>query len=415
MTQSLVHDLCMGQEIHKGRTTSVKLAKRIKLNETCAVKVIPATDPSNRAFFNDTVLLPLLNHRNIVHVADVVQAGGVTYQIMDHCEYGDLLHFLKTRVLPEQMAIKVIAQILAGVEYLHALGICHCDLRPENILLGKAASIQITGFTQASIALDKPVMGPVGSYEYSAPEATKTEAFDGYKGDMWSIGVLCFVIMTRKLPFGRDGKYEVVNWELVKNEQVKGMIRSLLSLDPSTRPTASQCLMLPLFADMEKSAPLGMLGKLNEDVDGAGMMASKLSQVTGIPVGEIRKRMSEGQVNPEKVLAYLYHVRHAGHSDRKAVFGKNGLVRKVRIFPRPGRTVYAAMTEFLGANYFSVSTPLGEDPVIVAQANDHMHCVSFSLTDDDEGNCVLMLASDTEGQKLSNVILHHLQEIFKSK
>ena len=97
------------------------------------------------------------------------------------------------------------------------------------------------------------------------------------------------------------------------------------------------------------------------------------------------------------------------------MFGKNGLVRNVRIFPRPGITVYAAMTEFLVSQYFSVSTPLGEDPVIVAQANDHMHCVSFSLTDDDEGNCVLMLSSDTEGQKLSNVILHHLQETFTSK
>lgn len=424
-----MHDFSIGKVIAKGPMSCVRLANSCKTSQQFVVKILKkapgeSSSRAKRAIFNATTLSMLLNHPNMVQVVDVVDAGSLLYQFMPVAEYGDLLHFLRQKCLPLPLAIKVCDQLLCAIEYLHSVGICHCDVKPENILLGRQASVRLSGLGSARVAFDSKVVGPVGSYEYSAPEAVKKQVFDGFKADMWSVGVVMYVIFSGRLPFPNVSESYVYNQPDLSKvpEELRAMVQALLSTDPQARPSATECRANPVFNSGYERVrpPLSSLKGYSNKNRETGLLVSSLSQVLQVPLNDLKNKISATEVNCEKVLLMLYKRRAFTGVEQKndhfvnvAGFGKCGVVQSVNKFPSSGMTVWLELLKLLLDKKWTVSSPLAESPVIIVHDGDLTGRMSFNLADDEDGNCLLMISADPETKMYSAYIMTHLSKRFK--
>lgn len=128
---------------------------------------------------------------------------------MEVVEGGELFHYVeRQRGLVEKEAVYIFRQIIAALLYCHRLHIHHRDLKPENILLDTANNqIKIVDFGMAALQPEgKKLTTACGSPHYAAPEVIKSRPYDGAKADVWSCGVILYVMLTGTTPFNYDAE-----------------------------------------------------------------------------------------------------------------------------------------------------------------------------------------------------------------
>lgn len=107
--------------------------------------------------------------------------------------------------LKETMARYYFQQIICGLEHLHGQGICHRDLKLENLLLdsnGVAPLLKICDFGHSKSRHNSVANSTVGTTSYMAPEVIRCEAaYDGFKADVWSAGVALYIMLVGWYPF----------------------------------------------------------------------------------------------------------------------------------------------------------------------------------------------------------------------
>lgn len=230
-------------------------------------------------------ILRRVAHPNVVKIIDVYQSSRFVYIILELAMGGELLQsVMEHGSYNEDDARYVFKQILQGVAHLHKNGIVHRDLKPENILLAEPLEtardgsvlfsnvvVKITDFGLATIVGRQEMMKTLcGTPQYVAPEiivqATTTpsqaEGFEGYDGravDMWSLGVLLYVLLSGTVPFEEetDGSGQMYNliskgiysfpdesWASVTTV-AQDCIRGLMCVDVDKRLTAEQALEHP--------------------------------------------------------------------------------------------------------------------------------------------------------------------------
>ena len=123
---------------------------------------------------------------------------------MEYVEGGELFEYVaQRRHLDEREAIYLFRQIIAALLYCHRIRIHHRDLKPENILLNlNTLEVRLVDFGLAALQPQGGLLTtPCGSPHYAAPEVIATKAYDGSKADVWSCGVILFVMLTGYPPF----------------------------------------------------------------------------------------------------------------------------------------------------------------------------------------------------------------------
>jgi len=267
----------MGEELGRGRFSVVRNALHNKEDARYAVKVVENASLSDEenleALETEIKILRQLNHPYIVTLKEVVTTSADTYIVMELLSGGELFNRIVDKgCFPEPEAAALFAQILLSMEYLHSLSIVHRDVKPENILYVKDGSndIKLIDFGYAGMwAADKPLTGLCGTPDYVAPEVLTWYDDDdngtpyGKGSDLWSLGVLLYVILSGCSPFSADEQHEEqllkqvaeAKYEFYDNEwknissNAKDLIKRLLVVDPAQRMTMDEMLKHEWLAD----------------------------------------------------------------------------------------------------------------------------------------------------------------------
>ncbi len=155
-------------------------------------------------FLRELRFLLSLQHPNIVTFQSLEHTPTGRYLVMDYCEGGTLRNLLTEEIRPSlPHSIRLVADVLAGLEQAHQRGIVHCDIKPENILLhvhakGWTACISDFGIARLSQEMSQQD-GPVGSPAYMAPERFYGQYSVG--SDLYSVGILLFELIAGYRPF----------------------------------------------------------------------------------------------------------------------------------------------------------------------------------------------------------------------
>ncbi|CAB1454303.1 unnamed protein product [Pleuronectes platessa] len=211
---------------------------------------------------HEVEILQALHHPNIVILKDVFESRAEVVLILELVSGGELFDFIAEKEnLLESEAIEFMKQILEGLGFMHSKKIAHFDLKPENIMLSNKVSpdpnIKLIDFGLAHrFQQSKEYRSTSGTPQYIAPEVINNEPL-GMAADMWSIGVITYILLSGLSPFQSDTdegtlkniiamKYEFFSQYFSTTSSIaKDFIQKLLIKNPNDRMTAEECLLHP--------------------------------------------------------------------------------------------------------------------------------------------------------------------------
>lgn len=275
------------QKVGSGATCECYIGQK-KNNETpeiYAIKIFPKK--YYEFYLNEIIILSKLNENNNIiklygygqgHLTPIINNDTtytdnsnkeiIYYQILEYANNGELKDYINDNSsrIPENISARLFSKIVKAVKYLHENNIAHCDLKPENILLDSNFNPKINDF-----GFSQEFDGKNGNYLlhqrsgtpiYSSPDVRLafTKGYDGRKNDIFSLGVLLFVITIGDFPFESatysDEKYKFIIkgrfnqfWEYFNHinisDEFKNLINSLISLTPAKRLSIDEILKHP--------------------------------------------------------------------------------------------------------------------------------------------------------------------------
>ncbi|KAL6073073.1 MlkA protein [Balamuthia mandrillaris] len=228
-------------------------------------------------------ILTKVEHENIVQVKDIFDGQRYFYIVLELATGGELFERIADHGrLEESEARKVFIQLLDAVGYLHSKGIVHRDIKPENILFAnnsrRSPRVKITDFGLARLFGEQELMKTLcGTPHYVAPEIVLQTTSDTltsntkYKGygkevDVWSLGVILYLILSGMLPFDDDEQCELTLFEQIMEGifgfedpvwntisfSAKHLIQSLMALNPKDRLTIEQAKAHPWIQQQQQ-------------------------------------------------------------------------------------------------------------------------------------------------------------------
>ncbi|XP_062550511.1 testis-specific serine/threonine-protein kinase 6-like [Armigeres subalbatus] len=280
-----LHGYHIGAKIGKGSFSSVRLAKYTSKNQNVyllACKVIDVRKASEefvKKFFpRELSVLMKIHHPHIIRVHSILKRERMVFIFMDYAERGDLLKYInKNGVMKESQAKRWFAQLVSALRYLHSIDIAHRDLKCENILISKKDNVLLAdfGFARACGEENGNFSSTYcGSAAYAAPEVILGKPYNPMHADVWSLGIILFIMLSATMPFDdrnlkklvedhRDRNYgfeESVHKQL--SLAAKRMVYELLNPDPSERVDLKQLYELGWIDESSAKEKQGRLGEL---------------------------------------------------------------------------------------------------------------------------------------------------------
>lgn len=204
------------KELGRGAMGIVYLGRDPKINRQVAIKTMMLEEGSDSAegkaarerFFREAESAGTLNHPNIVRIFDAGEEEDVAYIAMELLDGHDLTRYAtKSGLLPVKTVLEYVATVADALDYAHAQGIVHRDVKPANVMLLKDGTIRVADFGIARItASSRTATGTVmGTPAYMSPEQVAGKKVDG-RADIFSLGVVLFELLTGEKPFkGGEG------------------------------------------------------------------------------------------------------------------------------------------------------------------------------------------------------------------
>jgi len=199
------------EKIGAGGMGSVYKAYQPSLGRYVAIKVLPpqtAGDPTfAERFAQEARAVGKLRHPNIVTAFDFTQQDDIAYLVSDYIDGGTLADQLGTP-LPLDYAMGILGPIAAALDYAHARGIVHRDIKPQNVLMTREGTPVLTDFGLAKIVGPGSGMTQAGSLmgtaDYMAPELAGGAEGAGPAADQYALGIIAYQILVGRHPFPSD-------------------------------------------------------------------------------------------------------------------------------------------------------------------------------------------------------------------
>uniref|UniRef100_A0A8C5WMT3 non-specific serine/threonine protein kinase n=1 Tax=Leptobrachium leishanense TaxID=445787 RepID=A0A8C5WMT3_9ANUR len=239
--------------IGKGNFAVVKLATHIVTRVKVAIKIIDKTklDEENlKKIFREVQIMKMLCHPHIIRLYQVMETERMIYLVTEYASGGEIFdHLVAHGRMAEKEARKKFKQIVAAVHFCHCRNIVHRDLKAENLLLDANLNIKIADFGFSNRFTPGQLLKTwCGSPPYAAPELFEGKEYDGPKVDIWSLGVVLYVLVCGALPFDGStlqnlrarvlsGKFRI---PFFMSTECEHLIRHMLVLEPSKRLSMEQ-------------------------------------------------------------------------------------------------------------------------------------------------------------------------------
>lgn len=203
----------VGNRLGAGSFAEVRRCVHKLTGQIRAVKIYRKEKVSSeelRALMHEAEILKHFDHPNIIRIYEMFEDAKRYYIVMEYCKGGELFYSISTGgYFTEVQAAHIMHQLLSVVAYIHDLGIVHRDLKPENILLEDKETtydVKIVDFGAAArLGPSGRLSGTIGTSYYIAPEVIHGTYNE--KCDIWSCGVIMYILLTGKPPFsGSDDK-----------------------------------------------------------------------------------------------------------------------------------------------------------------------------------------------------------------
>jgi serine/threonine protein kinase len=250
----MIGPYCFKRTLGRGAEGVVKLALNMQTGEKKAIKIIKKGNIAEMSRVDIEIeVMVMLNHPAVVSVNEVLETESNMFLVMEYCAGGHLEDYISpTRPMSEAAARFYFSQLIGGLLYCHEKCVAHRDLRIENLMLDNRGNLKITDFGHAGIfqqGWDMFQTMLVGSVSHLAPEQVTGSVYSGEKIDMWSVGIILYIMVCGTAPFQGDSPEELLdNIRLVKyirpHEGISSgcvrIIEHTLQLDQQTRPSCLQ-------------------------------------------------------------------------------------------------------------------------------------------------------------------------------
>lgn len=189
----------------------VRLGKHEGSGELVALKMVSREDADRnedlrKRVMREAAVMRLFDHPNVLKLYDFIQTDDLYVLVLEYMNSGDLFDLVvKEGCLDEKRARAYFRQLITGVQHCHDRHVFHCDLKLENLLLDANNRLVVADFDLASMMRpDSLYHMSRGSPNYVSPEVLTGQAYGGKPVDIWSCGVILYVLVTGSLPFDDD-------------------------------------------------------------------------------------------------------------------------------------------------------------------------------------------------------------------
>ncbi|XP_058760237.1 CBL-interacting serine/threonine-protein kinase 24 [Vicia villosa] len=270
----------VGRTIGEGTFAKVKFAKHSDTGESVAIKVMAKSTILKHRMVEqikrEISIMKIVRHPNIVRLHEVLASESKIYIILEFVMGGELYDQIVQQVkLSENESRRYFQQLIDAVAHCHNKGVYHRDLKPENLLLDAFGNLKVSDFGLSALTKqgDDLLHTTCGTPNYVAPEVLNNQGYDGAAADVWSCGVILYVLMAGYLPFEeadlptlfrRISAAEFV-CPLWFSAGAKTLIHKILDPNPKTRVKIKEIMQDPWFKKNYSPVKLREDEKVNLD------------------------------------------------------------------------------------------------------------------------------------------------------
>ncbi|KAK8446908.1 hypothetical protein SEVIR_9G561900v4 [Setaria viridis] len=249
----------LGKTIGEGSFAKVKLARDSRTGAVCAIKVLDRNHVLRHKMVEqikrEISTMKLIKHPNVVQLHEVLASKTKIYMVLEFVDGGELFDkIVNSGRLSEDEARRYFHQLINAVDYCHSRGVYHRDLKPENLLLDSHGSLKVSDFGLSAFAPQTKEDGLLhttcGTPNYVAPEVLADKGYNGMAADVWSCGIILFVLMAGYLPFDDSNLMRL--YKLICQANIscptwfssgaKKFIKRIIDPNPDTRITIAEIL-----------------------------------------------------------------------------------------------------------------------------------------------------------------------------
>ncbi|KAM7508329.1 hypothetical protein LguiA_018782 [Lonicera macranthoides] len=248
----------LGRQLGHGTFAKVYHARDIRSGKSVAMKIVGKEKVIKVGMMEqvkrEISVMNMVRHPNIVELHEVMASKSKIYFAMELVRGGELFNKIAKGRLREEVARSYFQQLISAVEFCHSRGVYHRDLKPENLLLDEEGNLKVTDFGLSAFSdhlrQDGLLHTTCGTPAYVAPEVIGKKGYDGAKADIWSCGVILFVLLAGFLPFQDDnivamyrkiyrGDFKCPPWF---SSEARRLVTKLLDPNPSSRITSAKIM-----------------------------------------------------------------------------------------------------------------------------------------------------------------------------